>query len=91
MGVVTAAARISIAAALDMAVVFFDYVMVSVDHVKAALFLEKREQPEYIAMYLNNLFQSPIFPQFISVTQFNISVTGLIIIPECCKIQVLVF
>ena len=71
---------------LEKMAVLFDHIVVSVKHVKTSLPVKMREQAENIAVYGYNLCHIFIFPQFITVTQFNISISQPVVKIQAAKI-----
>ena len=65
--------------------------MVAIDQVKPVFLIKLRHQPEGVAVYVYNLGHGTVFPEFIAVTQLDISKIIHIIILKCCKKQILVF
>ncbi len=60
---------------------FFLHVVVAIQQIKPPLAVKQGEEPENIAVDLNNLAHPPVLPQFISVPQFNIGVSlGIIML-----------
>ena len=83
--------KIGCAFFLRKGMVFFYDIMIAVDHIKSFFVIKRREFTEDIAVDFLDLFHVPVFPEFITIAQFNISVALLIIMTECGKIQTLVF
>lgn len=71
--------------------IFLYHVMISIDHVKAVFFIKPGELSEYVAVYLFDLLHISVFPEFVSVTQFDIRITTAIVVSECGEIKMLVF
>lgn len=69
---------------------FYD-VVVAVEKIQPILQIELLEQPEDITVDINDIFHASVFPQFISVTQFDIGEASSVIMLERGKIQMLVF
>ena len=80
MGIIPADTRILAVIFLEKMAVLLDHVVVSMKHEKAALPVKMREQAENIAVYGYNLAHIFIFPQFIAVAQFNVSIPQPVVI-----------
>lgn len=65
--------------------------MVSVNHVKSVLSVKERQKPESAAVNINDLPHIPVFPEFIPISQLNVSKAMLIIVIKSGKIQIFVF
>ena len=70
---------------------FFDHVVVSVDHIEPVVLIKPGQLPEYVTMDFFDLFHIPVFPEFVSISQFNVGVAALIIIVQSGEIEMAVF
>ncbi len=66
-------------------------IVVAVDQIQSVFLMKLFEQPEHIAVNVNYIFHASVFPQFISIAQFDIGRTMSIIMLQRGKIQMLVF
>ena len=64
--------------------------MIAVQHVQTSLPVEQGQEGKNVPMCFNNLFHAAVFPEFVSVPQFNISITGAVIMLQGGVIQILV-
>ena len=81
---------IIVAVAVHIPLIPFDYVMVSIHHIKPFLFVKSGQDPEDVIVNLRNGLQSPIFPQFITVSKFNIRKSFMEIIFQSAKTHILI-
>lgn len=74
-------------------VAFFAFynVVVAVEQIQTVFLVKLFEKPEDIAVDVNDGLHISVFPEFISISQFNIGKTLSVIMLECSKIQMLVF
>jgi len=86
MGIIPTDTGIMTVILLEKMAVPLDHVVVSMEHIKAALTVKMREQAENITVYGYNLGHIFIFPQFITVPQFNISISQPVVILQGGKI-----
>lgn len=92
-GLFTLAFRTEIGTADPVRVAGFLFlqIMISIDKIESVLPVEKRQQPEYVVVDFDNPAHLAVFPQFIAVSQFDVSIPLRIIMLQSGKIQVLVF
>lgn len=69
----------------------FYNIMVAIDHIKSFFVIEKGKFMKYITVNFLDLFHVSVFPKFVPIAQFNISIPLLIIMSQCRKIEILVF
>ncbi|MPN02959.1 hypothetical protein SDC9_150180 [bioreactor metagenome] len=70
--------------------VFLNNVVVAIDKIQAAVFIESGKKPERIAVYSLNIVHLLVFPKLISVAYFDIGKIVLIVIVQCVKVDVAV-
>lgn len=66
-------------------------VMVAIEKIQSVLLIELLKKPEDIAVDINDILHTSVFPKFIPVPQLNIGKTLSVIVFQCGKIQMLVF
>lgn len=91
MRIISATAGISTAVLDRITAVFFGHIMVAVQHVQTSLAMEAGEKGKDVAMCLNNLTHAAVFPKFVPVAKFNISITKPEVMLQGGKIEILVF
>ena len=80
------------AAVFDSVVpVFFNHIMVAVEHIETPAFVEAGEQGKDILMGFDDLLHAAIFPQFISVPKLDIGISEDKVMLQCGIIEVLIF
>lgn len=91
MRVIPAAVREGGAVAGNVSPVLFDDVMIAVEHVEPVLPVEQGEQLEYIAVCLDNLCETAVFPKLVAVAQLDVCKACLIVVLQSSIIEMLVF
>ena len=66
--------------------IFFTVVMISVKHIEPFPAVKFPEQAEYVIVDIYDPREGMIFPQFIAVSEFQVSISLLKIMLECSKI-----
>lgn len=69
----------------------FDNIVVSIEKIQPVFLAKLCEEPEDIAVDIHDIFHVSVFPQFIAIAQFDISISLSVIMFQRGKIQVLVF
>ncbi len=69
---------------------FYD-IMVAVEQIQAVLLIKLMKEPEHVAVDIHDIFHVSVFPELITVPQFNIGKTLSVIVLQGGEIQMLVF
>lgn len=69
----------------------FYHIMIAVEHIKASFPVKAAKLGKNVFMGLDNLLYTAVFPQLISVPQFDIGVSGMVIMLQGGKIEIAVF
>ena len=86
IGIAAGTAAVGTAVFFLIALVFFDHIVIAVQHIQAVLPVKEGQKLKYVIMGFKNLLHTAVFPKFIPIAKLYIGIAAPVVLLQGGKI-----